>query len=53
MIAQAVLEKGALDGLSAGLIEVRNLGWDLWQDDRTLILIGLVAIIFFGWRMIR
>lgn len=53
MIAQAVLEKGALDGMAAGLAEVRIMARDLASDERALIVIGLVVIIFFGWRMIR
>ena len=53
MIAQAMLEKGALDGLSTGLTEVRYLARDLANDDRTLIVIGLIVILVFGWRMIR
>jgi hypothetical protein len=53
MFAQAMLEKVSLDGLSTGLLQVRHLGSQLAQDERTLIVVGLVAIIFFGWRMIR
>ena len=53
MIAQAMLEKGALDGLSAGLTQVRFLARDLANDDRTFIVIGLIVILVFGWRMIR
>jgi hypothetical protein len=53
MFAQAMLEKVSLDGLSTGLSQVRHLGSQLAQDERTLIVVGLVAIIAFGWRMIR
>ena len=53
MFAQAVLEKGALDGASAGLMQLRYHATELVQDERALIVIGVAVVLVVLWRVRR
>jgi hypothetical protein len=53
MVAQAMLEKGALDGASTGLTQLRLRVGDLLQDERTLIVIAIGLVLVLLWRARR
>lgn len=53
ILAQAVLEKISLDGMSAGLAEFRFQAAALLQNERALIVIAVGAVLVLVWRMRR
>ena len=53
MFAQAMLEKGALDGASTGLTQLRLRAGELLQDERALIVIAIGLVLVLVWRVRR
>jgi hypothetical protein len=53
IFAQAMLEKGALDGASTGLVQLRYQASELLQDERALILIAVGVVLVVLWRVRR
>lgn len=53
MFAQAMIEKGALDGMSTGLSQLRYRMTEVVQDERALIALGVAFVVFVVWRMRR
>ena len=53
MFAQAMLEKGALDSASTGLVQLRLHAGELLQDERALIVIAVGLVLVLVWRVRR
>ena len=53
IVAQAVLEKISLDGMSAGLTQFRYQAAELLRNERALIAIAVSAVVVLIWRMRR
>jgi hypothetical protein len=53
IVAQAMLEKISLDGMSAGLAEFRYQAAELLQNERALIAIAVGVVLVVVWRMRR
>jgi hypothetical protein len=53
MFAQAMLEKGALDGASTGLMQLRYHATELLQDERAMLVIAVAFVLVVVWRLRR
>jgi hypothetical protein len=53
MFAQAMIEKGALDGMSTGLTQFRYRMTEFAQDERALFVIAVAFVLVLVWRMRR
>ncbi len=53
IVAQAMLEKISLDGMSAGLAQFRYQAAQLMQNERALIAIAAAVVLALVWRMRR
>lgn len=53
IVAQAVLEKISLDGMSAGLAAFRYQAAELLRNERALIAIAVAVVVALIWKMRR
>lgn len=53
IVAQAMLEKISLDGMSAGLAQLRYHAADLLLNERALIAIAVGVVLVLIWRIRR
>jgi hypothetical protein len=51
MFAQAMIEKGSLDGMSTGMSSFRYSFDQFIQDERALWLLGVAVVLLFVWRI--
>ncbi len=52
-LAQALLEKGALDGLSAGLVQFRYHATEFLKDERAVAGLAMAIVLLLAWRLRR
>lgn len=53
MFAQAMIEKGALDGMSTGMSQFRYRMNEFIQDERALYALAIAVVLFLVWRVRR
>jgi hypothetical protein len=53
MFAQAMIEKGALDGMSTGMTQLRYRMTEIVQDERALYALAIAFVLFLVWRVRR